>query len=129
MVLKRKKQREFGDIDTIISHRLTIEGNLHGEGSIRADGIIEGDVDLRGDLIIGDKGTIKGNIQADNVLIAGRVEGSINARGRAEILASGEVQGDITCQALVIEEGGCFTGTSRMLRGTNKEKTGTKTDS
>lgn len=128
-MLKRKKGHEFGNIDTIISSRITIEGNLRGEGSIRTDGLIEGDVDLKGDLVIGEKGAIKGNIRVDNVLIAGKVEGYVNARGRAEILASGEVQGDITSQALVIEEGGCFTGTSRMLRETHKEKTGSKSNS
>ncbi len=116
MFLRRKRKPEFAEIDTLISESLTIEGNLRGEGTIRADGTVKGDVDLKGDVIIGEKGRVEGNIQADNVLVAGKVEGCITARGRAEILSSGEVHGDITSQVLVVEEGGAFTGTSKMLR-------------
>lgn len=53
-------------------------------------------------------------VQADNVVVSGRIEGSISAR-RLEIIAGGTVEGDVHIVDLVIEPGGRFNGSSKIL--------------
>lgn len=115
-LFKARKGRNFENIETLIAARVHIEGKLKAEGSVRLDGSIEGEVDIKGDVVVGEKGLIKGNIRVENILIGGSIEGNISASGRAEILPSGEVRGDVMADTLVIEEGGLFTGNSRMSR-------------
>lgn len=123
-MFKSSKNPNFNHIETLVSSRVHIKGDLKGEGSARIDGQVEGDIDLKGDLVVGEKGLVKGGIRVDNILVAGVVEGHITARGRAEVVSSGEVVGDIDAGTLVIEEGGIFTGTSRMPREKGKNREG-----
>jgi cytoskeletal protein CcmA (bactofilin family) len=46
--------------------------------------------------------------------VAGRFKGNIMVKGRAEITRGGRVDGNITCKALVVEEGAIFQGQSVM---------------
>jgi len=64
--------------------------------------------------VIGSEGQLKGRVEAGNVVVSGRVEGSIKAR-RLEIIAGGCVEGDVHTVDLVIEPGGRFNGTSENL--------------
>lgn len=64
--------------------------------------------------MIGEQGYLKGRIRAGNVVVSGRVEGSIAAK-RLEIVAGGVVEGDVQTVDLVIEPGGRFNGSSEIL--------------
>ena len=77
-------------------------------------------MDVKGDLIVGEKGKIKGEILVDNLVLAGRIEGNIEARGRLEITATGSILGDASCSLISIEEGGFIDGTSKMIRPQEK---------
>ena len=57
---------------------------------------------------------VEADIQAQNVVVAGRFKGKIDVKGRAEIARGGRVDGDITSKTLVVEEGAIFQGQSIM---------------
>lgn len=119
-----KKQRNLSNnIESIISSQVEIKGEINSSGSVRIDGSVEGRLNIHGDLILGEKGKIKGEIQADNVILAGRIEGNVLAKGRLEITATGTMLGDASCNIIVIDEGGVLDGTSRMSRGEEKSRT------
>lgn len=112
----RKKQRSFQNIESLISPGVEIKGNITSQGSIRIDGYVEGNLNIKGDLILGEKGKIKGEVKAENIIIAGKIEGRASAGTRLEIAATGAISGDINATTLIIDEGGLLDGNSRMTR-------------
>jgi len=112
----RKKDRSFQNIESLISSGVEIKGDINSQGSIRIDGQVEGNLNIKGDLILGEKGKIKGEVKAENIIIAGKLEGKATAGNRFEIAATGAVTGDINATTLIIDEGGLLDGNSRMTR-------------
>ncbi|SHH18022.1 protein CcmA, bactofilin family [Thermosyntropha lipolytica DSM 11003] len=123
-MLGKKKEAAYGDIDTFISHHMEIKGEIHTKGSLRLDGRVEGQIKAEGDVVLGEKGWVKGEIKAKNIIIAGNIEGNVHAENRLEIAPSGQVHGDVACDILVIEEGGILNGLARMKKMEKKEERG-----
>jgi len=80
-------------------------------GEIQVDDEIQGDVQC-GSLLLGDKSQITGCVLADDVVVRGRVIGSIRGL-RVTLQAQSHVEGDIYHQSLAIEQGAYFEGKSR----------------
>lgn len=110
------KNSGFRDgVDTIIGLTTVFTGSIEGEGTVRVDGKVVGDLKVTGDVYIGDKATIKGNIEASNVHLSGAVEGNITAKGILKILSSAKLYGDIHVNSFVADEGALFQGKCIML--------------
>ncbi len=96
---------------SIIGEDLGITGNVISKGEVQVDGQIQGDVHCAS-LIVGEKAEITGGIVAEDVVVRGRVMGSV--RGvRVTMQASSHVEGDVFHKALAIEQGAFFEGKSR----------------
>lgn len=78
---------------------------------MQVDGRIEGKLTLEKHLLVSQQGRLKGEIQADKIVVNGLVEGSCRANVM-EILENGVVSGTIFCDNLSIERGGKFLGTT-----------------
>jgi len=98
-------------VPSIIGEDLTITGNVSSKGEIQVDGEILGDVQC-GSLLLGDKSQINGSVLAEDVVVRGRVLGSIRGL-RVTLQAQSHVEGDIYHQSLAIEQGAYFEGKSR----------------
>ena len=98
-------------IPSIIGEDLTIEGNVSSKGEIQVDGQIKGDVHC-GSLLLGDKAQVDGSVIAEDVVIRGKVMGSIRGL-RVTLQSQSHVEGDIHHQSLAIEQGAYFEGKSR----------------
>jgi cytoskeletal protein CcmA (bactofilin family) len=98
-------------VPSIIGEDLTIRGNVASKGEIQIDGEIEGDIRCRS-LLLGDKSKVTGGVAADDVVVRGRIVGSIRGL-RITLQAQCHVEGDIFHQSLAIEEGAYFEGKSR----------------
>lgn len=108
-------------IETIIGASSIVRGELKSEATIRIDGMFEGRV--RADcIVVGEAGTILGNIVCRAISIGGKIEGTIHARELADIKASGEVTGDIYAARLAVSEGGVLEGHSYMRKGQELER-------
>jgi cytoskeletal protein CcmA (bactofilin family) len=91
----------------------SIVGNIVCDGPAQFYGHIEGEV--RGsDLLIGEGAEVVGNVIAQEVIIRGRIKGTIRAV-RVKLQASGAVEGDIFHRSLSIEDSALFEGSSRRV--------------
>jgi cytoskeletal protein CcmA (bactofilin family) len=98
-------------VPSIIGEDLVITGNVNSKGEIQVDGEIQGDVHC-GLLLVGDKSTVTGEVVADDVVVRGKVIGTIRGL-KVTLQAQSHVEGDIFHQSLAIEQGAYFEGKSR----------------
>lgn len=102
-------------VDSIIGSNSVFTGSIEADGTVRIDGKVNGDMKVTGDVYIGEHSEIKGNIDANNVHLAGMVDGNIIARGILKILSSAKLYGDIRVNSFVADEGALFQGKCEML--------------
>jgi len=98
-------------VPSIIGEDLTITGNVTSKGEIQVDGEIQGDIHC-GSLLLGDKSQVNGSVIAEDVVVRGKVMGSVRGL-RVTLQAQSHVEGDIFHQSLAIEQGAYFEGKSR----------------
>ena len=96
---------------SIIGEDLTVTGNVLSRGEVQVDGRIHGDIHCSS-LIVGEKAQITGGIVAEDVIVRGRVMGSVRGN-RVTLQASSHVEGDVFHKSLAIEQGAFFEGKSR----------------
>ncbi|HSB59301.1 MAG TPA: polymer-forming cytoskeletal protein [Methyloceanibacter sp.] len=101
--------RKIGD--STIGEDLQITGNVSSKGEIHLDGEVHGDVSCVA-LVLGESATLEGNVTAEDVVIRGRLIGSIRAL-RVTLQSMSHVEGDIYHQSLALEQGAFFEGRSR----------------
>jgi len=111
MIFKKKEQ----PLEVIIGLESSVTGSLTTSGVARVDGCVEGSIKADW-LIIGDAGTVKGDVITRGVMIAGIIQGNIRSDEIVEITSHGTVEGDIYTMKLSISEGACFDGRSFMRR-------------
>lgn len=98
-------------VPSVIGEDLTVEGNVISKGEVQLEGEIKGDVHCTS-LVIGDKALVEGGVVAEDVIVRGRVLGSLRGH-RVTLQSSSHVEGDIFHQSLAIEQGAYFEGKSR----------------
>ncbi|WP_027305794.1 bactofilin family protein [Campylobacter cuniculorum] len=98
---------------TVISSGAKIEGKFYFSSMLHVDGELSGIIHSESIVVIGKNGNLKGELQADKVVVNGYFEGELDANS-LEILAGGVVMGDISVNGLSIENGGKFRGTSKI---------------
>lgn len=91
-----------------------IVGTIITDDDIRIDGVMEGDVTSRGKIIIGQQGSLKGNIDCQNAEILGSTEGRITCRELLTLRQSSNIKGDVITQTLIVEADAQFNGTCKM---------------
>src|SRR6266550_8567194 len=91
-----------------------IKGTLKFSGEMTFDGKLDGDIASEGSLNLGDNAVVKGNINVNNVVVRGKINGNIVAKEKIEIKTKTELFGDIRTPKLVIEEGVTFVGKSEV---------------
>lgn len=87
---------------------------MGGAGHCIVYGRVEGDCDIDGTLVIAEGGRWIGGIVANNVLIAGQVEGSLVARETMEIISTARIRGTLTSRLIAIAEGAVHEGELQM---------------
>lgn len=103
-----------GGFTTSVGPGSILKGTISGEGHSIILGRVEGDSELNGTLVIGDGGVWIGDIVAENIVIAGRVEGSVMARKKLEIVSTAQIQGSLTSPFIAIAEGAVHDGEIHM---------------
>ncbi|MBT4489111.1 MAG: polymer-forming cytoskeletal protein [Rhodospirillaceae bacterium] len=95
-------------VPSLVSTDLEISGNLQTPGEIQLDGTVEGDITC-GKLMVGEKASITGHIEADEVVIRGKIMGRVKARS-VHLANTAHVTGDIWYDSLAIEAGAFLDG-------------------
>ena len=92
----------------------TIEGLVNSAGEVDLGGSIKGPVNVKA-LIIKEKGSVIGEINAERVDIQGYVDGKVTAQ-KITIGATGEIKGDLEfTESLVVEEGARLDGNLKKV--------------
>ena len=98
----------------VLNSDVEIKGNIKFSGELTLDGKLEGEIHTDGTLQLGDSAVINGNINAQSVVVRGKVHGNISAREKIEIKSKAELFGDIRASKLVIEEGVTYVGKTEV---------------
>ncbi|MCI7612551.1 MAG: polymer-forming cytoskeletal protein [Selenomonadaceae bacterium] len=109
------------DIETIIGKNTVIKGEISGNGNLRIDGLVEGSISSEGCVVIGEAGTVNGDIKANTLNVSGQVNGNADISGNLAIAASGQLIGDVKVGSFNIAQGGVFKGRSEMSTRTRSE--------
>jgi cytoskeletal protein CcmA (bactofilin family) len=93
-----------------ISEDLSVIGNVTSTGELHLSGQIRGDVRCVA-LVLGENGQLVGNVVAEDVMVRGRLLGSVHAL-TVTLQASSHMEGDLFHKNLSIEQGAYFGGES-----------------
>jgi cytoskeletal protein CcmA (bactofilin family) len=96
---------------TLIDASVAIVGDLRSEGDVQLDGHICGNVECA-QLIVGPEAAITGAVTAEQLVVRGRITGTIRAR-TVILQDSARVESDIVYGLLALDEGARFEGSAR----------------
>ena len=92
----------------------TIEGLVNSAGDVDLGGSVKGPVNVKS-LIIKEKGSVIGEINAERVDVFGYVDGKVTAK-KILIGATGEIKGDLEfTESLVVEDGARLDGNVKKV--------------
>ena len=98
-----------------------MRGTLESAGTVQIEGTVDGEVRATS-IVVGEKGSVTGNVVAETIEVHGFVSGDIEAR-IVELKATGHVIGDTTHRVLRVERGACLDGNYRTMRKSRKGPT------
>ena len=101
---------------SLLSKKVNIVGEIQGNEDLHVEGRFKGSIKITGNIFVGKTGVVEADIEADNIVIQGKINGNVLARRQLEIQAFGELIGDCTAQSIDIKEGAIFEGRSKMVR-------------
>jgi cytoskeletal protein CcmA (bactofilin family) len=99
---------------SLIQEGVSIRGEVLAQGDVRLEGSLEGSLTTDARIIVGATGRVAAHLEAEEVLVMGRIQGKIVGRKRIELRKGAHVEGDLVAQSLVIEEGVFFQGLAQM---------------
>ena len=99
---------------TFIAKTIEVTGDFKGKGSMNIEGTVHGNISVPS-IIIGESGRVNGNIESSNVIVAGKLVGSIKCNAlevktkgfiskkieTKNIQVSGNIEGDISVSELL----------------------------
>lgn len=103
-----------GHITAILDRGTTFEGKLTFEGTVQIGGVFKGEIFTKDTLVVNEGAQVQAQIEADTIIIAGRVEGNLFARRRVIMNPPAVFRGTVTSPSLKIDEGVVFEGASYM---------------
>lgn len=117
-----RKRHDSGEWTGFLEKGVRLEGKLETTGTFRIDSAMKGTLISSETLILGENATIEGQIEGNYIIIAGRFDGTIHAKGKVEIQTKAIVTGEIHTPCLIIEPGAVFDGRCHMLAATQTAK-------
>ena len=104
---------------TSIDASTVFEGSLRCQQMLRIDGRLEGHVECEKSVLVGEGARVQASITADEIQVAGCVEGDMTARRKITLMRTAVVTGDLATPGIVVEEGARLQG--RIVIGTDAE--------
>lgn len=126
--MKKKGNTSFESPDrlNVIVEGSKVIGDMITESNLRIDGEVLGNVTSASKVVIGENGSIKGNLMCSDADIEGKVNGVIKVDGLLALRSKAIVDGEITTSKLEVEEGAQFSGNCKMsnfVNSSNKKAT------
>lgn len=99
-----------------------IKGEISTNGDFRIDGQLIGSIICKGKIVVGQSGSIEGEIECQNADFSGYIKGKMHIEQLLSLKSSAQLNGDVITGKLSIEPGAKFTGTCNMDAGEIKNK-------
>jgi cytoskeletal protein CcmA (bactofilin family) len=109
------KHQGSGEWSGFLEKGVRLEGKLEAPGTFRIDSHMKGTLVSEETMILGEHASVEGEVTGNVVIIGGRFEGIIQARGKVEIQTKAIVTGEIHTPCLIIEPGAVFDGRCHVL--------------
>jgi len=104
------------EITTILGASTSFSGTLQFETSLMIRGRFEGDIIAKGALYIDEGATVHvGRMRAMSIIVAGSVNGDLEAVDKVEFRSSAQVRGNVKTAKLRIADGVLFEGRCEMV--------------
>ena len=100
---------------TIVGSAAKLEGTFEVADSVHIECEVGGRLKVSKKLVIGERGFVRADVEALDVIIYGQYEGNMVATGSAVITPRGRVVGNIETDSLVISKGGFLIGNVSKL--------------
>ncbi|HPL79347.1 MAG TPA: polymer-forming cytoskeletal protein [Burkholderiaceae bacterium] len=112
---------------SLVAHGSHIEGHYIFSEGLRVDGEVVGDIRANPDrpsiLVISESASVTGVIQADHVIINGRVVGPVHAHELLELQPKANIEGDVSYKGLEMHQGALIAGRLIPLVGAGEKPT------
>jgi cytoskeletal protein CcmA (bactofilin family) len=109
---------KYNEIETntinLLGAGTEIVGNITSNSDIRIDGSLSGNLKTKGKVVIGETGSVLGEIHCKNADVDGSIEGKVVVSELLSLKAPSTIKGDIKAKKLAIEPGAKFTGNCNM---------------
>ena len=92
MFKKQPESPNFKEVETIIGRSVKVEGDFVGEGDVVVEGIVSGSMKTKGSLKGLSGAKITANIEAENAVIDGVVDGNVKVQNRLEMGPAAAIQ-------------------------------------
>ena len=110
---KTMSSNQSTNLDTLVGSNTTVNGDITFSGVMHIDGTVEGSIKADSEhdvLTVSETGTIKGKVQAGNLVINGTIEGDITATGKIEVASQARINGNIYYVNIEMEAGSQVNG-------------------
>jgi len=109
------------ELTAIIAAGGRFEGHVALQGAARVDGELVGQVRGPGALWVGADATVRADLELEEVVVEGRVQGSIRARRRIDLRAGAHVEGPLDAPRLAVADGARVDGATRIGEASGQE--------
>lgn len=105
------------DEQTVIGEPFTIDGSIQGEENLILEGSMKGKVELEKHFfMVGSKGRFDGEVFAQDVVVKGRLKGSISVKDNIKITKEADFFGEVISKTISIEGGALVKGVFEIAR-------------
>lgn len=107
----------------VLASGTNLKGNVDTTEDFRIDGEIVGDILCQKKIVVGQSGSILGNIKCTNIEVFGQINGNIICKGTLILRSTSRLNGDIKMQVIEIEPGAeIMDSTISMLDGATQQE-------
>ena len=110
-----RKTDESGEWTGFLEQGVRVDRKLETQGTFRINSDMKGTLISQETLILGEEAAVEGEIIGNQVIVAGRFDGTIRATKRVEIQATGIITGTVYAPCVIIEPGAVFEGQCHIL--------------
>ena len=101
---------------SIISNDAYWKGTILNEDEVRIEGRLEGSIEETNKVVIAAGAHVRGSIEAQVITVAGELVGSVNCRGKLELVSTGQIKGEATTRSLTVQEGAFIDAALEMTK-------------
>jgi len=105
------------DRTSILGPTIKFKGELSAEEDLVIQGTIEGSITHTQRLTIGPEGTVRASVEAQLVIVEGKMEGDVRAQKAVSVKETAHMTGNITAPSVTILQGATFNGNVDMTGG------------